>query len=307
MKSNEYETVHGFQPIMDDNNQIPGFNPLQLVRMTSNGPKLELPYKKLWFRKKYPNGKMRSFALKITDQLAIIEARVFSDRRDSEPISSYIAEIRKDDVSSGQYIQIAQELAADHALSDAGFDIQFVPPAGFKADPSQPLRHAKIASLPKAETPTISSRIDEVKPTAKTTDKPIVQNQTKETALPQTEQPIGVQQEKAVKTEPENKGEASIQLEDFIPLEEEETSPENPASPSFTSDMPVEKICSLMSLEEANQYVVKDGACKGWSLAQVADRRPASLKFYVNGYAGTDNILRAGAKLILDSRLKQAS
>lgn len=306
MKSNEYETVHGFQPIMDDSNQIPGFNPLQLVRMTSNGPKLELPYKKLWFRKKYPNGKMRSFALKITDQLAIIEARVFSDRRDSEPISSYIAEIRNDDAPNGQYIQIAQELAADHALSDAGFDIQFVPSAGFKTEPSQPLHHAKIASLPKSETSPRSSRFDDVKPTAKAADKPMIQNQTRETALPPTEQPIGAHQEKSVKTEPENKGESPIQLEDFIPLEEE-TSPEIPDSPSYTSDMPVEKICSLMSLEEANNYIVKDGACKGWSLAQVADRRPTSLKFYVNGYAGTDNILRAGAKLILDSRLKQAS
>lgn len=306
MKSNEYETVHGFKPIMEESNQIPGFNPLQLVRMTPNGPKLEIPYKKLWFRKKYPNGKVRSFALKITDQLAIIEARVFSDRRDSEPISSYIAEIRKEDAPNGQYIQIAQELAADHALSDAGFDIQFIPPADFKAESSQPLHHAKIASLPKAETPPIESKFDKVKPTVKMADNPIVQNPTKETALPLAEQPIGVQQEKTVKTEPENKDESPIQLEDFIPLEEE-TSPDIPASPSYTSDMPVEKICSLMSLEEANQYVVKDGACKGWSLAQVADRRPASLKFYVNGYAGTDNILRAGAKLILDSRLKQAS
>ena len=51
------------------------------------------------------------------------------------------------------------------------------------------------------------------------------------------------------------------------------------------------------------------GTCSGQTLKQVAERRPASLKWYVKGYSGDDNILRAGAKLMLDKlqRLANAS
>ena len=40
---------------------------------------------------------------------------------------------------------------------------------------------------------------------------------------------------------------------------------------------------------------------QGWTLAQVADRRPASLRWYVKGYQGENNILRAAAAIIWDS------
>ena len=43
------------------------------------------------------------------------------------------------------------------------------------------------------------------------------------------------------------------------------------------------------------------GTCKGWTLAQVADRRAASLRWYVKGYQGENNILRAAAAIIWDS------
>ena len=63
----------------------------------------------------------------------------------------------------------------------------------------------------------------------------------------------------------------------------------------------------MMTLEAARNYVVKEGACNGWTLAQVEERRPASLKFYVSGYSGKDNILRAGAKLLLSAAEAKAS
>ena len=40
---------------------------------------------------------------------------------------------------------------------------------------------------------------------------------------------------------------------------------------------------------------------QGWTLAQVADRRAASLRWYVKGYQGENNILRAAAAIIWDS------
>ena len=53
-----------------------------------------------------------------------------------------------------------------------------------------------------------------------------------------------------------------------------------------------------MSVEESGNIIVPSGTCKGWTLSQVADRRPVSLKWYLTGYSGDDNILRAGAKIM---------
>lgn len=39
--------------------------------------KLDLRYQKLWFRLAHPQGRMKLTALRITDQMAIFEAKVF--------------------------------------------------------------------------------------------------------------------------------------------------------------------------------------------------------------------------------------
>ena len=70
----------------------------------------------------------------------------------------------------------------------------------------------------------------------------------------------------------------------------------------FTPDMPVEEILAGMTLEEAGRVVVDTGVCRGQTLAEVAQRRPPSLKFYrYGGYKGDNNILRAAAQIMLDS------
>lgn len=70
----------------------------------------------------------------------------------------------------------------------------------------------------------------------------------------------------------------------------------------YTADMPVEEIVKLMTYEEARNVVVDMGVCKDWTMAQVAERRPPSLRFYVyGGYKGNNNIVLAAAKIMLDS------
>lgn len=74
------------------------------------------------------------------------------------------------------------------------------------------------------------------------------------------------------------------------------------AESGYMPGTPVEEILSRMTFEEAQKVVVDVGACKGWTMAEVADRRPPSLKYYVyGGYKGDNNILRAAAKIMLDS------
>ena len=62
--------------------------------------------------------------------------------------------------------------------------------------------------------------------------------------------------------------------------------------------MSVDEICAVMTVEEAENIIVPIGTCKGWTLSQVAERRPVSLKWYLTNYSGNDNILRAGARIM---------
>ena len=75
----------------------------------------------------------------------------------------------------------------------------------------------------------------------------------------------------------------------------------------YTEETPVEEILQFMTLEDAKKVVVSAGTCRGQTIAEVAQRRPFSLKFYLSeAYQGRDNILRAAARLMLDSLEKKA-
>lgn len=87
---------------------------------------------------------------------------------------------------------------------------------------------------------------------------------------------------------------------------EQDVEPIEPQA-SYTEDMPVEQICQLMTLEEARQVVVTKGTCNGWTMAQVAEKRPSSLRFYLSGYGHVNNIQLAAATLLQqDMALKKA-
>ena len=92
MSANDNGVMRNFQPVVAEGNLVPNLDPLKLLVSTPDGPKLALPYKKLWFHKKHLNGRIKLSPLRITDQLAIIEASVFFDRGDPEPATSYIVE-----------------------------------------------------------------------------------------------------------------------------------------------------------------------------------------------------------------------
>lgn len=93
MNANQSTTMYESVPVVSELNKVTGFDPLKFIRRTNKGEKkLDLKYKKLWFRLKYPNGRIKLSALKITDQLAIIEARVYFDKNDTQPKASFIAQ-----------------------------------------------------------------------------------------------------------------------------------------------------------------------------------------------------------------------
>ena len=120
-------TLFNAVPVVSELNRVAGFDPLKFLKKTARGHELELRYKKLWFRLKYPAGRTRLTPLRVTDQLAIIEAKVFFDKDDADPASSYIATMTQGNAPAGLYIQAAEHDALDMALTNAGFGVQFAP------------------------------------------------------------------------------------------------------------------------------------------------------------------------------------
>lgn len=129
-------TMYESDPIVAALNKVPGFDPLKLMsrRRTPGAEKeeryLDFRYKKLWFRLAHRQGRIRLNKLSVTEQLAIIEAQVYLELTDANPVSSFTAACTRGEAGDN-YIESAQIKAMDQALTDAGFGLQFVPaPAG---------------------------------------------------------------------------------------------------------------------------------------------------------------------------------
>ena len=277
MNTNQSATMYESVPVVSELNKVQGFDPLKFLRRTTKGEKvLDLKYKKLWFRLKYPNGRIKLSSLKITDQLAIIEARVYFDKNDAQPRSSFIAQREAKATLGGLYIESAQHAAIDQALSDAGFGVQFSAAA--------PAVNAEKAAETVKEQTTVAetATTEQVTPAAPVTVAEVATEVNNEPA----QEALAVQE--TVAEVPTAEGEEI----------EEETADTDTAAPTYSADMPVDAICSMMTYEEAGNVIVPLGTCKGWAMSQVADRRPASLKWYINGYSGNDNILRAAATIM---------
>lgn len=90
---------------------------------------LDVVYRKLWFRLKNPDGKIVKKILKLTDQTAIVEARVYLRKDDAE--ESYIASalaqkyFERESQFGPKYVELAETAAVGRALADAGYGLQF--------------------------------------------------------------------------------------------------------------------------------------------------------------------------------------
>lgn len=296
MNANQSTTMYESVPVVSELNKVTGFDPLKFIRRTNKGEKkLDLKYKKLWFRLKYPNGRIKLSALKITDHLAIIEARVYFDKNDTQPKASFIAQRDAKLTPGGLYIESAQHAAIDQALSDAGFGVQFT-----SATPSN---EDEITVEEPAVTAESVSPVTVEAVAAVENETEIVADAVEETpageAIAETAaEDLPAAETKAVETPAEETADTVMEVLEEGEEIEEEAPADSSELPAYTADMSVEEICSMMSYEEAGNVIVPIGTCKGWTLAQVSDRRPASLKWYINGYSGNDNILRAAATIM---------
>lgn len=305
MKGNQEPMLYTTNSAVAALNHVPGFDPLKFLRRTISSKtgegvmRLDLRYKKLWFRLACPTGRLKLNALRITEKMAIFEAKVYRDREDAEPLSSYVANCTLDATPGGLYVEAAQEEALDIALSNAGFGIQFADvgseseeygsevPVGAKAEISKPVQtKAEVAKPVQKQAESVKSAKADPLDAIMADDMPVPEQTTAEVVeKPKTVVPESVQ---PVQTLPEP-------TQNVIVLEQE------PLVAAYPQSTPVEEICRQMTCEQAQNVIVDCGTCKGWTLAQVADRRPASLRWYVKGYQGENNILRAAAAIIWDS------
>lgn len=305
MKGNQESMLYTTNATVASLNHVPGFDPLKFLRRTISRKtgedvmRLDLRYKKLWFRLACPTGRLKLNALRITEKMAIFEAKVYRDREDAEPLSSYVANCTLDTTPGGLYVEAAQEEALDTALSNAGFGIQFADvgseseeygsemPVGAKAEIPKPVQtKAEVAESVQKQAETVKSAKADPLDAIMADDMPVPEQVTAgvvektKTVVLESVQPA------QTPTEP---------TQNVIVLEQE------PPAAAYTQSSPVEEIRRQMTYEQAQNVIVDCGTCKGWTLAQVADRRTASLRWYVKGYQGENNILRAAAAIIWDS------
>lgn len=325
-------------PAAKELHKVPGFDPTKYLRKAVNAEgepvmRLELRHQRLWFRLACPNGRMLLNPLRITDQLAIFEAKVFFQRDDSAPASSFTADKTVSDTPN--YIRAAQDEALKAALDNAGFGIQLydvtepdkesgdlpsIQPGGgeqFQSAHAEPVPE----SDPKPALPPQVALAPEPAP-AQAAEKPAEVQAPSDPApeapaVGRTEPPVTP--ENTVKeVEHRNASEEGIAPDGGqtpvpetvlnFPANKPAAIDGDPAAPvgvtpsqaalSYTEDMTAEEICQVMTLEEAREVIVTKGACKGWSMGKVADQRPSSLKFYLSGFGQCDNIQFAAAKLL---------
>ena len=307
MKSDNSAVVYNAESTAAGLNRVKGFDPLKYVRSTENGAVLDLPYQKLWFRLRHPNGKIRIFIKNLSEKIAAVEARVYFDRADSEPAANCI--ISGVDAEDKVSVAKAQHDAMEEALSDAGFGLQFISvnPSAVKAEEKAVTKKAEKPKQPAKEV-----KPEKAEESAKTTETPEPKAEIKtETvkAEPETAPAKAETEEAPPVTDPlltvvNNIESGSIKVDEQTGevIEQHAAAEGEPTPVSYDKTTPIDEICAVMTLEDAKNYVIDGGPYNGWKVGTLAERRPVKvLEMIIEKYPTEDNILRAATKLILDS------
>lgn len=352
-------------------NKVPGFDPLKLLRRTVSEKtqepmfRLDLPYKKLWFRLANPQGSIRVNALRVTEQMAVYEAQVFLNREDAQPLVAFTASCTKDDAPNGRYIEAAQWAAINEALTDAGYGLQFADitmrpedrrygsdlpldvaqkmaknaaaakeqPVQTQTTPAQKAQSTQVQVTPTQQPESAAAATVQKEQPAPVAQQPAVAQATNAVPMLQPEPgqaPAKVPQAEAVEPTqpapipaPVNQPASEEPVKQPAPaLTVEQAKPEPPAAvdmetvqtktepqpaavaSAYSPETPVDEILKTLTLEQAMDVKVDSGLCKDWTLREVVEKRPVSLRFYVFGKC-KNNLVRAAAKLVLDSLEQQ--
>lgn len=275
-------------------NKVEGFDPRRYMRIIQKEGQagkyyLDVVYRKLWFRLKYPEGKIVKKILKLTDQMAIVEAKVYLSRNDAEDsfISNAMAQkyLTVDEQFGNKFVELAETAAVGRALADAGFGLQFADTEG-DLDPEiteAPLDPNLMVGSPNMPMPDGTYMDEELLNPA-------------DVMLDETET-ISV-----------NDIPGQYGIESYIPTPDDVMqAAQAQTMQTIDKKLPVEQIYAMLNRETAASVVVPIGVFKNKTLGQVAIEKPASLEWYITSYGGPDNLLRAAAKFLMDAAMGQAS
>lgn len=321
-------------PAVQQLRRVQGFDPLRFLKRNANGGiELEPRYQRLWFRLACPDGKMLLNRLQITDQIAVYEAQVFLSREDNQPITNFTAAVEKAQAPAGRYVQAAQDEALKTALDNAGFGIQLCeinPSAAVDAQADGKQEVATGAVNRQETAPAVNRAAAPQREASVGENHPVQAVPTPQEVQPQeaAKTPNVNQQEVHTTQQTESVSDAMSLLQALgggvaasepepvmspkaqeLPSETVETvkpvvvdmpaAASTAAAPKYSDDMTVDKILSLMTEEEAAELVVTTGVNKGWTMAQVSEQRPSSLKYYAYLCEDCGNIMKAAAMLLM--------
>lgn len=305
MKENDNNVIYNEEPTVSELNRVNGFNPLKYARRTSNGAVLDLPYQKLWFRLRHPNGKIRLFINKMSDKISAVEARVYFDRQDTEPAANYI--VTGVDILNRSSVTEAQCSAIGNALADAGFGLQFAAAKPVTAN-TETKEIPESNAVRKIAMPEIKAEAVPEPQTAETVPtETIAQEKEIVAANDSLISILGSVGNNTLKVNSDT-GEVVSEMTETVvsdnaPEENTEEIEEQTETAAYDKNSPIEEIYKAMSLNEALNYVIEGGPYSGWTVSKLAERRPQKiLEMTIEKYPVQDNILRAAIKLVLDAK-----
>lgn len=298
-------------------NRVEGFDPRKYMRLiqTQGQPGryyLDVAYRKLWFRLRYPEGKVVRKLIRLTEQVAIVEARVYLNRNDPEDgfISNAFAQKYQsdDDRFGNKYVELAETAAVGRALSDAGFGLQFADKEGdFDPDVTEAPIDSRIMNGGSmiTEGADMDGEILEAGGEALIDDAIPGQHGIEE-YIPMPGGVENAMEQGIVPAMQQNGGIAGAGTPAMRQTAGQNPQESGKAAGSIRKDMPVEEIYRLLNRDTAAAVVVPMGFNRGKTLGQVAVEKPNSLEWYVTSYGGPDNLLRAAAQFLMDTALAKA-
>ena len=333
-------------------NRVEGFNPMELARKLSKEGQedqlyLDVKYRKLWFRLVHPLGKIVSSIRSFTENMAIVEARIYLDKCDEQ--ENYIAnafsqKFRTSDPNFGdKFLEMAETAAVGRALSDAGFGLQFadvgeaddpmqvdagiqipkmtgqalaqgnytaqeelpwnpdmqpVTPNGGQSSPS--MTQGNIA--PQSSTPAQSGMMNQFYQQAQEKGAAIGQNPSGSSRL---QNGFGGQNQQVDQNQQANQNRQTNQMSQIQGASQ--ASGQYSPAVSLDESLPVEELVQRMTYEQATQIVITgNGKFGGKTMGQVAVESPGSLGWFAQSYSGTNHLIPAAARVLLNAAMPMA-
>lgn len=321
-------------------NRVDGFNPMELARKIGEEGQeeqlyLDVKYRKLWFRLVNPAGKIISRIINFTENMAVVEARIYLDKcdqADNYVANSFSQKFRSDDPKFGdKFLEMAETAAVGRALSDAGYGVQFAD-VGEENDPAQvdagiPYQNPQMPEtgmMPNGGMiPNTGMPNGNVMQPAMPQMQRTVQNQpvggyvpAGNGGMPSQPDYAGQQMMNQFYQQAQAAGNTIHHAEGtktgfasapVSPMPSNAGQMIQGTPQNLDSSLPVEELMKRMSYEMAVEIVIPGkGKYGGKTMGQVAIESPSTLEWFSNSYNGPNNLVPAAAKVILEKAMPMA-